>query len=143
MAEAMPSRRPIPSASVLTLPYWQAVAHHVLAVQECASCRHLVHPPRAECPECRGSSLAFTEVSGRGTIETFTVVHRTFAPGFADRLPYVIAWVELVEQRGLRVLSNLIDTDPDSLLIGDAVEVVFDDLEDFGPIPQFRTTRNR
>lgn len=81
-------------------------------------------------------------MSGRGTLETFSVVHRTFAPGFADRTPYVLAWVGLPEQRGLRVLANIVETRFEALRIGLRVEVVFEELDGFGAIPVFRAARD-
>lgn len=134
MEEPHRLERPTPSPSDLTRPYWDAAAHGRLAVQHCESCRRFVHPPRPQCPTCGGVALGFAGVSGLGVIETLTVVHRTFAPGFTDRVPYTLAWVELAEQTGLRILCNPVG----EVRIGMAVEVVFEDLEGFGAIPQFR-----
>jgi uncharacterized OB-fold protein len=73
-------------------------------------------------------------------VHTFSVVHRTFAPGFADRTPYVIAWVELEDQPGVRVFGNVLDIAPEDVRIGLPVEVVADRLEGFGPVPNFRAS---
>jgi uncharacterized OB-fold protein len=76
-------------------------------------------------------------VSGLGTVHTFSVVHRSFAPGFADRTPYVIAWIELAEQAGLRAFGNVLDCAPADVRIGLPVRVRFEELPGFGPVPNF------
>lgn len=143
MGESTGAARPVPSPSPLTGSYWEAASRHELAIQRCASCGRYVHPPRPRCPDCDGEALDFEAVSGRGTLETFSVVHRTFAPGFATRTPYVLAWIALPEQEGLRITANVIETNHDDLRIGMPVEVVFEELEGFGPIPNFRGARAR
>ena len=60
-------------------------------------------------------------MSGRGTVFTFTVNHQPFNP--AVPVPYVIAIVELEEQAGLRIATNIVDCEPESVCIGLPVEV--------------------
>lgn len=133
-----PDSIPVPVPSELTEPYWDAAARGELAIQRCEACGRFTHPPRPECASCAHPGLTYERVSGRGRLETFSVVHRTFAPGFRSRVPYVIAWVELEEQAGLRVFTELADAEPDALAPDMPVEVVFTELEGFGPIPRFR-----
>jgi uncharacterized OB-fold protein len=76
-------------------------------------------------------------------VYTFTETHRPFHPFFVDRVPYLLAAVELEEQAGLRVLSNLVGMDgpgaPDGgARIGMAVEVDFEWLSDELAVPVFR-----
>ena len=63
-------------------------------------------------------------MSGRGTVFTYTVNHQPFNP--AVPVPYVIAIVELEEQADLRIASNIVDCEPDSVRIGLPVEVRFE-----------------
>jgi uncharacterized OB-fold protein len=86
---------------------------------------------------CQALELAPTAVSGRGTLYSFTVVERTFHAAFADRLPYVIGLVELDDQAGLRMMTNIIDAARDELQIGMPVEVTFEDRGE-RVLPQFR-----
>jgi hypothetical protein len=108
----------------------------VLAIQRCAGCGSFVHFPEPSCPRCRGAELAFERVSGRGAVHTFSIVHRSSAPGYSAATPYVIAWIDLVEQAGLRAFGNVLDAA--DVYIGLAVEVCFEDRPGFGRIPQFR-----
>ena len=63
-------------------------------------------------------------MSGRGTVFTYTVNHQPFNP--AVPLPYVIAIVELEEQADLRIATNIVDCEPDSVHVGLPVEVRFE-----------------
>src|SRR4051794_3837316 len=131
-------QRLLPEPTALTHPYWDAARHGEFHLQHCGQCRLFIHFPEDECPRCGTEELAWKRVSGRGSVYAFTVIHRTFAPGFTERTPYVVAWIELEEQVGLRVLGNVLDLDPDQVRVGLPAEVVFEELEAFGPIPNFR-----
>lgn len=131
--------RPRPTA--LSEPFWAAARRRELALQRCGDCRCFTHPPRAHCGHCGSTRWSFEPVSGRGTVETFSVVHRTYAPGFAGRVPYVIAWIALDEQPGLRMFGNVLDVDSDRVRIGMPVDVTFEEIEGFGPVPNFRPGR--
>lgn len=131
-------QRLLPEPTVLTEPYWAAARLGELHLQRCRQCGQFIHFPEDECPACAGADLTWERVSGRGAVHAFTVIHRTFVPGFAERTPYVVAWVELEEQAGLRVLGNILGLDPAGVCVGLPVEVVFEELEAFGRIPNFR-----
>jgi uncharacterized protein len=128
--------RVVPVPTELTKPYWAAAARGELRIQRCASCRRFVHFPEPCCPGCGSPDLSYDQVSGLGSVSTFAVVHRSFVPG--PPTPYTIAWIELVEQPGLRVFGNVLGAPPAQLRIGDRVEVVFEELPGFGPVPNFR-----
>ena len=76
-------------------------------------------------------------MSGRGSIYSFTVVRQAFDPAFASQLPFVIWLIELDDAPGMRMLTNVVETDPGDVLVGQAVEVVFEDHGDWA-LPQFR-----
>jgi uncharacterized OB-fold protein len=57
---------------------------------------------------CGGEAFAWTEVSGRGAIYTYTVARQTWVAGFAADLPYVIVVVELSEHPAVRLVTNLV-----------------------------------
>ena len=65
-----------------------------------------------------------------------TVTYQNQAPGFRDALPYVLAYVELEE--GVRLLTNIVDCAPDAVRIGQAVEVVWDDVTPEVTLPKFK-----
>jgi uncharacterized OB-fold protein len=71
-------------------------------------------------------------------VYSYTTTHHRAAPGFEDRVPFVVALVELEEQRGLRIVSNLLGCRSDEVQIGMPVEVVFEDVAAGVSLPQFR-----
>lgn len=127
--------RPLPRPTALTAPYWASCGRGELVIQRCTGCARYVHFPEHACPSC-GGELRYRPVSGRGTVHTFSVVHRTFLPGFAP--PYVIAWIDLAE--GVRVFGNVVP--PEDVRIGTPVHAHFPDIPGFGRIPTWRTSRD-
>ncbi|AFM15890.1 putative nucleic-acid-binding protein containing a Zn-ribbon [Mycolicibacterium chubuense NBB4] len=100
-----------------------------MLVPRCASCSLWVSPPQPDCPDC-GGELVARAVSGRGTVFTYTVNHHPFDPSIP--VPYVIAIVELAEQKDLRVVAGLVGCEPDAVRIGMAVEAL--SAPDSGPL---------
>ena len=137
--ERRPAGRVVPQPSPLTAGYWEAAQRRELALLRCGSCRRFVHFPEPWCPWCGSETLHYEPVSGRGAVHTFTVVHRTFAPGFSERVPYVVAWIDLVEQDGLRAFGNVLGSAPDDVRIGMPVAVCFEELPGFGLVPNFES----
>jgi uncharacterized protein len=86
----------------------------------CSLCAHVAYPMRPYCPRCRRDDAAFDEVelSPRGEIHTFTVVHQA-PPGVP--VPYVLAQVLLPE--GCRVMAQCVAPDGHEFRIGDRVEL--------------------
>jgi len=103
--------------------FWTGGADGRLLISWCTQCESWVSPPAGDCPDC-GGALVARPVSGRGTVFTYTVNHQPFNPDVP--VPYVIAIVQLDEQPDLRIASNIVDCEPDSVHIGLAVEVRFE-----------------
>lgn len=131
----MPSNRPLPVRDADTLPFWNAARAHRLDIQRCGACGRTNFYPRAICPHCHADELDWVTSAGTGTIHSYTVARRPAGPAFARLVPYVIVLVDLDE--GVRMLSNLITTDTESVRIGDRVRVVFEDQSDEVSLPMF------
>jgi uncharacterized OB-fold protein len=123
--------------SDLIQPYRDGAARGELVIQRCGVCARWIHFPEPLCPACGGESFTFAPVSGQGQVETFSVIHRSFVPTFADRTPYVIAWIGLPEQAELRVFGNVTGCDPEEVAIGMAVELFFE-TRDGQALPNFK-----
>jgi uncharacterized OB-fold protein len=134
-----PDGMPPPLADATSLPWWQAASEHRLLVQRCADCGRTRLPPAPVCPACRSATSDWKEVSGRGELYTYTVVHRPIAAG--QLLPYVVAVVALEDAGGVRMLSNVVGVDPGQLAIGMRVELVWEDMGPELAIPRFRPAR--
>src|SRR5205823_9173004 len=94
--------------SALTEPFWQATREGRLVIQRCTRCGEYVWTPQMACCTCLTETLEWTEVSGRGTIYSFVVIHRAATPAFTA--PYAVVVVELEE--GPHMLSDMVDVDP-------------------------------
>ena len=107
--------------------FWTSGADGHLRFLRCGDCGQYVHPPLPACPVCAGRNVAADVVSGRGEVFSFTINHH---PWDGDPLPYVIALVALDEQEGLRLTTNIVDTDIDHVSIGLRVTVRFEQHDD-------------
>lgn len=129
------SGRPLPQPDAETAFFWEGTSRRALLILRCDACGTYVHYPRPACHACGARALTPTSVSGRGTVHTFTVTHRP-VPGFDP--PFVVTIVELEEQPGLRMVSNLIGLEPDDVRIGMPVEVAFQPAAEDVWLPVFR-----
>jgi len=133
-----PDQMPMPAANAETLGWWEAAAGHRLVVQRCSDCGRTRHPPGPLCPACRSGAAAWDELAGTGVVYTYTVVRQAFLPALADRLPYVVAAIELDGAGGARMVSNVVDVDPAAVSVGLRVQVVWEDMGPELALPRFR-----
>jgi uncharacterized OB-fold protein len=89
------------------------------------------------CPACGSETLAFQDVSGKGSIYQIVVVHQTKLHGFERRTPYAVAAVELDEQPRLIVVGNIIGSTTRAAAIGSRVQVTFEPTRRGLVLPQF------
>jgi uncharacterized protein len=130
---ALPTPAPTPTAE--TAPFWAATGEGRLLLARCRACGHVIWYPRAVCPDCHSLDTEWAEASGRGTVYSFTVSRRGEGP-WREVAPYVLAYVELDE--GVRVMTNIVDCDVDTLRIGQPVEVAFADTGEGNALVRFR-----
>ena len=109
--------------------------------RRCSACGTYQHPPEPVCHSCLSFDLGGAEVSGRGTVYSYTMATQAFHPSFADKLPFCIAVVELDDQPGLKLLTNIVDLQADGVNVGDPAEVCFRALSDAIDLPVFRLVR--
>jgi len=129
--------RILPAVTPENEHFWCGGKRDELCFLRCDACTTLVHPPAPVCPKCLGRDLSVDAVSGRATVATFTINRHPWIPGFDP--PYVVAIVEIEEQPSLRLMTNIVDCEPEEVAIGMKVEVVFEDTgEDDVFLPLFR-----
>lgn len=116
--------KPVPMPTPDTAAFWEGCRQGELRYQTCRGCGHVQFYPRARCTACHGSDLDWAVSAGRGTIHSFTVVHRAPSEAFKPDVPYVLALVDLAE--GFRMMLNVTGADPDTLEIGTSVEITFE-----------------
>lgn len=124
-----------PPVSEVARPFWDATRERRLVLQWCRTCEQPVHYPREVCPRCLGTELEYRPASGRGEVYAFSVMHRPGNPLMADRVPYVVALVDLEE--GARMMSNVVGCEPDAVRVGQPVRVTWEPLSDGRALPQF------
>ena len=131
-----------PGASAAALgeaPFFAAAREGKLRLQRCRACGTWAVPLRTRCQACGSSAMRWRDASGRGTIYSHAVLRRPYHPRHEDRLPLVLAQIDLAE--GVRLQSNIVDlgAGADQIKVGREVEVAFETLADgSGTVPVFK-----
>jgi uncharacterized OB-fold protein len=130
MSEGTFIAKPMPVPTAVSAPFWDGLRNHRIYVQYSPSAGKWVFYPRVLVPGTLADDLQWREISGRGTLYTFTVADRPTAPEWADSLPQLLAIVEWDE--GPRFSTELVDVEPDQIRIGMRVAPVFCDYPEVG-----------
>lgn len=113
----------IPSISVKS--FYDFLGKKKLMGVKCMKCNSIFTPPRPTCLHCESNKLTWIELSGKGKIATYTVIH--VGPSeLSSETPYVIGVVELNE--GPKVSCRITGVDPskpEMIKIGTPVTVDF------------------
>ena len=126
---------PAPLVTVANETFWAATAEGRFVLQRCDDCGIVIWFPRRQCPTCWTENLSTFDASGKSVVYSFTIV-RKGAMNYKDVAPFVIAYVELEE--GPRVMTNIVDCDPDSVEVGMSVSMVFHDTGAGNALYRFR-----
>ncbi len=129
---------PTPIVEPDTAPYWLGAGEGRLMLTRCVTCSEVMWPPRPFCVAHMNSATEWVEASGRGTIYSFTEVHRG-AGEFAGAR-YVLAYVELAD--GPRIMTNIVGATPDELRVGLDVTAVFHAADGGLGVPRFTPVRD-
>ncbi len=92
--------------------YQEALNQGKFIIQQCKGCGKHVFYPRVLCPHCGSVELKWVEPTGRGVVYSTSIVRQKPEKG-GD---YNVALIELEE--GPRMLSRVMDLDPDKVKIG-------------------------
>jgi uncharacterized OB-fold protein len=84
-----------PTTDADSVPYWQGLREHRLALQRCVSCGRQRFPAMPTCPYCASPDANWHDDDGAATVYSYIEVRRAFDPTFADDVPYTIATVDL------------------------------------------------
>lgn len=129
-------QRPLPQPTTRSAPFWDAAKRHQLVIQRCSACGIFRHYPQPMCRACHSLAHEWARASGRGEIYSYSVAHRAFHPWWKERVPYVIATIQLEE--GVRILCDLPGVPLAEVAIGRRVEVCFEDVDERVTLPRFR-----
>jgi hypothetical protein len=86
------------------------------------------------CPYCRSLEWSEQRLVGAGSLYSHAVLHHPRSPLFA--YPVLAALVDLDE--GVRIVTNLVDIEPNDIRIGMRLVVAFERTSDGGTVPVFR-----
>ena len=104
--------------------FWEGAGRGELRIQRCLTCGRHQHYARMLCSHCGKQTLEWVTASGNGTVYSFTVIRQNGVPPFNERLPFVVATVDLDED-GARVIAAIPALDPRDARIGMRVRATF------------------
>jgi uncharacterized OB-fold protein len=131
LPEGLPA--PVPEADGLSAPYWEGARRGELVIQRCRACRGWQWGPEWICHRCLSFDLGWERVTGRGRIYSWERVWHPVHPALKDAGPYVAVLVELPEADSVRMIGNLVGDPREPVVIGSAVEAVFEAHDDAKP----------
>jgi uncharacterized OB-fold protein len=74
--------------------FYKFLTQGKLMAGKCTRCGKIHLPPRPLCDNCFSQQFTWTEVSGKGKLLTYSVIHIA-PPQFQDLTPYTVGIVEL------------------------------------------------
>ena len=126
----------LPTPRPETAAWWASCRDHKLMIQHCSQCGAFQFYPRIVCSSCLSEAVKWVQSAGRGKVETFTICRLPVAEAYAADVPYVVALIQLEE--GPTMMSNIVECDPESVVAGMPLEVIFATWSDEITVPQFR-----
>ncbi len=108
-------------------PLWDWAAVREFRLPRCAGCGTFDWYPTGRCRRC-GGKPEWTRLSGRGTLFSWSQVHRALEPSLAPLCPYISAIVAIEEDPATRFVTRLIDMEAAALRSDMPLSVRFVDL---------------
>jgi uncharacterized OB-fold protein len=117
--------------------WWEMANEGKLGIQRCLSCKTLRHPPTPMCKDCHSLQWDAVESSGRGVINSYTILTHPKFPGY--KYPLIIILVDLEE--GTRLTSELVDCPVEDVDFNLPVQFHIQEDPDGFRLPVFRLDR--
>lgn len=95
-----------------------------LLINRCQNDGYWIYPHRPMCPQCWSTDVVPTEVSGKGSLYMYTVIHQGRSIKGVE-FPHLAGAVELVEQPGLRYLAPIVNVSPADVYEGMQLEMLW------------------
>jgi len=116
--------------------FGEACTQHSLIFQRCHDCGHVRWPLSFVCPRCASQKAEWIQSGGKGHVYSYAVFHVPFHHKFIDKIPYIVAIIELRE--GPHFLTNIIGCEPTQVKCGMEVEIVWEDVSSEINLPKFK-----
>jgi uncharacterized OB-fold protein len=128
---------PAPGWEPMTEGYWLNAGKGKFVVQQCGDCGAHRWPPAFACYACQSMKWDWDELPGTGTVFTYTWADQRAVP---DSPLYNVSVIELDGTQGepVRLMTQVVDVDRESLQIGIPVEVAFQKLDEEVSVPFFK-----
>ena len=126
-----------------TRGFYAAAARGELAIPRCEACGQLAWTPPEACRACGSERLAWQPQSGRAQLFSWARVERAWVEAYRPIAPYTTGIVSLEEDPRVRLVTLIVDAQPEALRPELAMEAVFrplpyPDAPNDLLVPQFR-----
>ena len=123
-----PNEKPRPRIGPDSRPFWEGCRAHQLKIPFCDECGRPHWPAGPVCPYCLSDRVRWRQVSGKGVVSTWVVIHKAWFPAFANEVPYNVVQVELDE--GPRLTAKIVGIENNRIEVGQRVKADFEDVDD-------------
>ncbi len=113
-----------PKVNADTELFLEGCKNQKLLFQQCEKCKKVIWPYSYACPDCLSVNFQTVKSNGIGSIYAFTILNVSFHKSFKDKIPYVVAIVELFE--GPKILTNIVETPFEFIKCGAEVKVLWE-----------------
>jgi len=103
-----------------TREFWEGLRQNQFLARKCNRCGEMFFPPRSHCPNCLTNDLEWIELSGKGTLYSWTEVNIA-APEFDT--PFLLGLVDLPQGIG-RIAAKIVGAEAHQLKIGMPVKII-------------------
>lgn len=131
----MSYEKPLPLVDLWNRPFWDGCKEKRLMAQKCDASGEIWFPPSPVSPVSRTDAWSWVELSGKGRVWSWVVMHQRYFKGFADEVPYNIAQVKLDE--GPMLISNIVGIENSDIEPDMPVRVIFEDITEDFTLPKF------
>jgi len=114
--------------------FYKFLAQGKLMAGKCTKCGKIHLPPRPLCDQCFSQEFEWVEVSGKGKLLTYTIIHIA-PPQFQAMVPYAVGIVQL--ENGLKIPGMISGAAPEQLKIGMELTIDFGTCSTAQPWPQW------
>jgi uncharacterized OB-fold protein len=95
--------------------FYNFMANGKLMAGQCKKCGKIHLPPRPICDNCYNQDFEWKEISGKGKLLTYTIIH-VAPPQFQAMAPYIVGIVQL--ENGLRLPGMISGVIEQNLKVG-------------------------
>jgi len=133
---------PEPKITSLTQAFWEGCKQGRLLIQRCDDCAKFRFYPTETCPSCRSTRFTWSEVTGKGQVASWIVIHRSVDPIWQSLTPFISGVVEIDEQVGCWVPGLILGIEPDRIQHGLTVQVEFEQTGEKTFVHRWRAIKN-